>query len=625
MTDTVLAEHTVIDLAQARCRDYWLHHPVLGDPSWDTFEREAGNPIYTGAAPHNWPVNGFLFRDPPSDRWYAYISLYPRGYWPPGGVLMLREEGEGWQAVGMALSPDPHSFEGDGQRAGGTVDVSLVYEDGRYHMVYGWCDPDNQRGGLAYAWSTSPEGPFYRSQSPLHDDAHQPALADRYVRAYAPTLIRRQNDWLILHMMSTARNAGGTWALGCMTARQPEGPYTPPQLVLMPQSQRFHPPLVEFYPQFVHEGYVYAPATSVALNRSFQTLFRAPVEQAHRAEAWEIEQYGSVWHDEVGEEKGIWGQTFAAQVAPAGFVRGLYPCKTHNDVGTIHLARRRWGQPYRDGFVLSAPNGPALAVLRRTVRDFEVRVVARSTGAWALCWGCDAPLGPDRPYADASLHPLVRTRRIELRCINSDYRIAMIDADGSEYTVARWSNRQPMERAEQIEVVRVGGLVRIVVNGHLAWQGTLPSWSGRIELLAEAGVILEVDRCELSGALEANWECWLSSEGLAGSADASQAWQPVTDEHFRFGIGHVSTQPQARVKWNFAGTCVRLYAPCGPEYGQCDVWLNGEWRTTLDFKSAQHEQSQLRWSQDLPYGRHALVLQTREASVPCDLIEVKSM
>ena len=63
------------DLAKSRHRDQWLHHPVVGDPSWDSFQREPGNPLYVGKEPYLWPVNGFLFRDSPTGRWYVYISL----------------------------------------------------------------------------------------------------------------------------------------------------------------------------------------------------------------------------------------------------------------------------------------------------------------------------------------------------------------------------------------------------------------------------------------------------------------------------------------------------------------------------------------------------------------------
>jgi hypothetical protein len=53
---------------------------VLGDPSFDSFEHRAGNPIVRGKPPFNWPVNGFLFEDPKSGNWYAYIGHYLTGY-----------------------------------------------------------------------------------------------------------------------------------------------------------------------------------------------------------------------------------------------------------------------------------------------------------------------------------------------------------------------------------------------------------------------------------------------------------------------------------------------------------------------------------------------------------------
>ncbi len=616
----------VVDLAQARYRDWWLHHPVLGDPSWDAFEREPDNPIYFGAAPHEWPVNGFLFHDPVSGRWYAYISLYPRGYWPPGGVLALREETGRWQAAGIVLAPDANSFESDGRRCGGTVDVSLVYEAGRYHMVYGWCDPDNRRGGLAYAWAESPEGPFHRAPTPLHDDAHQPALLGRYVRAYASTLVRRECDWMILHMMSTPRNAGGTWALACMTAARPEGPYSAPRLLLMPQSDRFHPPLAEFYPQFVHDGYVYAPATSVALNRSFQVMYWAPVEQAHLPDVWEIDQYGSVWHSEPAEGQGLWGQTFSGQIGSDGWLRAFYPCKTRDDVGTIHMARRPWSEAYRDGFVLAAPNGPALAILKRTVGDFQARIVARANGGWAFCWGCHEPLGPSHPFADASLHPLTHSRRLEWRRgPAASASLVALDEYGGAHLLANTMTDWAPGRTEQIEIERTGDLVHIALEGRLIWQGVAPAQAGRIELLAEAGTTLNVEQLELSAEAQADRQCWLSTEALAGAAEEPEAWTLVEDEHFRFGIGHLSARPGARAKWNFIGSRVSLYAPKAPGFGRCEVRINGQWAATLDFASPVRRRSGLIWSCDLPHGSHALVMQAQEANVPCEMIEVESM
>src|SRR4051812_28694973 len=66
----------VVDYAESRHVDAWLRHPVFGDPSFDAFERAPGNPIHRGTPDFAWPVNTFLFIDPPSGNWYAYVGDY---------------------------------------------------------------------------------------------------------------------------------------------------------------------------------------------------------------------------------------------------------------------------------------------------------------------------------------------------------------------------------------------------------------------------------------------------------------------------------------------------------------------------------------------------------------------
>ena len=68
------------DFARSLYVDTWLRHPVYGDPSFDAFERLPGNPIYRGAPPFEWPVNGFLFLDPVSGHHYTYGGEYALGY-----------------------------------------------------------------------------------------------------------------------------------------------------------------------------------------------------------------------------------------------------------------------------------------------------------------------------------------------------------------------------------------------------------------------------------------------------------------------------------------------------------------------------------------------------------------
>ena len=50
---------------------------------------------------------------------------------------------------------------------------------------------------------------------------------------YGGTLLKRgDSDWIVLTAMSTRGNAGGVWALAALTATDPAGPYTAPNLLL---------------------------------------------------------------------------------------------------------------------------------------------------------------------------------------------------------------------------------------------------------------------------------------------------------------------------------------------------------------------------------------------------------
>ncbi len=84
----------------------WLRHPVLGDPSFDSFVRNPNNPIVRGKAPHEWPVNGTLFRDPKSGHWFCYVGFYAEGYVIAegttrySGIYRSKDRGASWESLG---------------------------------------------------------------------------------------------------------------------------------------------------------------------------------------------------------------------------------------------------------------------------------------------------------------------------------------------------------------------------------------------------------------------------------------------------------------------------------------------------------------------------------------------
>ena len=589
----------VLDLADPAIRRLWLSHSVIGEPSFDTFEREPGNPLWTGQPPYEWPVNGFLFRDPRSGRLYCYVSLYPRGYWPAGPAKAFRssDDGRTWEDLGLVLTGDKDSFDGDGTKAGAALDPTVVADEDGYHMIYGWATPDNSDGGLAYAYSPTPEGPFVRDAQPIHAESRQPMIPPGYKRVYAGTLVKRAHDWLVVADMSTPGNGGGMWAFVCMTAAEARGPYSPPKMLRQPQDGRWQPQPTEFFPAFVHEGYVYAPFTSVAANRGYQVLLRAPVERAHEPDAWETYQAGSLFHWEgvPSEAHGIWGQSFTGFVDPDGTHRIMFTSRNAEDCGTVNFARRPWGRPLAHGFRVSAPDAPSLALALVDATDFDLDVDVTAIGPWSLVWNVTGALGPDRPAAGAAMSPLALQGATVLR----------LDS----------STRQ------RVRLRQRGGSWRVGVDGSEVDGGTVPRSGGGVGILAEAGCVARVDRMVLRGVVGSRWWALTALEGLIGAGDVGTGWRR-TSEGFRLGEGYVADFDGARAKWSFEGRAVRLWSPRGPGYGAVRVLLDGELVAELSLHDAELRSSAAVWeSGDQAPGPHALSLVRVTGALAVDSVD----
>lgn len=618
------------DLASPEYRHLWLSHPVIGDASYDAFQRLPGNPIFRGAPPYEWPVNGALFQDPVSGNLYAYISEYPRGYWPAGPCRALRscDDGASWEDLGLVLSGSPTMFDGDGQRAGATLDVSVVYDGGLYHMLYGWAKPDNSDGGIAYAWAERPEGPFTRALEPIHAESRQPFLLGLYKRVYACSLVKRKRDWLILADMSTPRNAGGTWAVVAFTGPRAEGPYEGPHLLLYPQSRAFLPCPVEAYGNWVDGDFVYLPATSVAANRSFQVVFRAKVEEAHRPEAWEVYQCGSAWHDEPVEHeaKGIWGQTFCGFVDGSRNLRVLFPSKDSHDLGTINLAVRPLDRPYRQGFVLSAPNGPSMTIIRRNFAEFSLEAHLSSNGAKRLICNHNAPLGPDRPMgADGHPHPLSLASCLEFSLRAQGWALTRITAGGVRQVLAEGA--APCSAEMEVDVLRVAqraGELVLGANGRELWHGSVGDASGSVGFVADGGTILRVEHLFISTLGEPCGKWLLATEAIMGSGSVGETWVHEEGEHFRYGFGFSTTQDGATAKWNYHGRGFRLWGPRGPALGVGSLYIDGLYLGDVVQRAETDQRSRpLFEAHDLPLGFHAVSWVCKEGRICCDSLEVR--
>lgn len=613
------------DYADPSRVDDWLRHPVFGDPSFDAFRHAASNPVFRGSYPLEWPVNGFYFIDPVSGNHYLYVGDYAQGYWKrPSRCVLFRstDAGKSWTRLpGWVVPPDPDAFDAVRAVPGHLPDVSVVYFRKQYHMVYDWARLDGSDGGIAYAWADTPEGPFHRAAHPILRLTDHANLAGRYSRPYAATLIRRKKDWLVTGMMDDPPFG---WAMFAITAPTPEGPWTRPVLVRHVETDSFHPPLMEGYPAFTHRAYLYAPATSVAKNRDFQCMFRAPIEQAETPAAWSMARHGSLWHseDRKNEYYGIWGQTFSGAIDRAGILHALFPSKDEHDVGTINTAVRPWAQPFKHGFHMSAHRGPSLTILRQTCDHGTLNAKFKMRGTARLLWDYAAPMGPDRPRSDATLHKLMFTRHAGLEMDGDGWRIVRVDDLGALTVLAAGLLEDRQDWAIGWE--RNGATMSVSIDGKVRWHGQAMTDAGAIGWLLQPDTYLSVGRFDMKGQLRPARRSYLFTEGWLDIAENPKRWQQVHSTDFRYGLGAVSNNALVAAKWSVAGHRFTLYSPKGPDYGTIQITLDGRSSHVVNLHAETPAPSAPVWSGEARSGDyHAIVVRPLSVlRMPLDSLEV---
>lgn len=630
------------DLALPRYADAWLRHPILGDPSYDSFTRAAGNPLVRGAPPYAWPVNVSVLHDPLSGNWYAYVGVYPEGYAIGGGappsychIYRSRDRGQTWEDIGPAFRDPSFRFEGDSETAATAPDVSVVYHDGKYHMAYDWCSEkttwqnahaprDGTDSGVGYAWAERPEGPFHRARRPILRTSEVQRWnhgSSRYRRAYATSLIRRKNDWLVITDLDSGPHFA--WGAIVMTAKDPAGKWSEPVMVASLEGDTYYPSPVEGFPAFAYQGYVYDPRTSVGANRNFQVMMRAPIEKAHLPEAWELYQHGSLWHGVLEEHEayGLWGQTFAGTVDKRGTLHVLYPSRDRaHGYGTINRAWRAWSRPFRTrGFAMSAHTSRSFSCTRFAVKEFALEADLTLRGRARLAWGYQGVLGAEG-RADGRPHAMTWTRYTALELSREAWRLLQVGEDGREAEAASGSLDPSDER--RIAVKAADATLQLTVDGKPVWEGAWRNEEGALALLLEPWTQVDVTRFRVSGRPGAAEHVWLWSEAISGAGVAEGSYKVVAGREWRFGRGALCETPGERVKWNFRGRGFRLWLPRGPRYGRVEVLLNGRALTALDLHAPTDQASAVVLERrDLPDGYHALVLRGDARPLPVDTLD----
>ena len=416
-----------------------------------------------------------------------------------------------------------------------------------------------------------------------------------------------------------------SWVMLGLTAERPEGPWSEPYLLMGPDTDKYHPPIMEFYPAFTHDGMLYAPCTSVAANRNFQLMCEAKLEEAHKPEAWRIGQEGSMWHGTTmeHEQAGIWGQTITGFVNPSDkkFIIA-YPSKDSKQNGSINIARRPWAKPYRNqGFFMSANNAPSITLLRQHWTYGVIDANISRIGTCRLMWGYTAPIGSDQPTADARIHERSLTAHHGVELSADGWKLLSSTADEVPVVIA--SGELPVS-ASRIEVrVAPGGHTELLLGGHRVWDGDMAARTGMIGILLTAISECEVKSLQITPQSTSGVMNLLYTEALLGGGAGLQSANKVVNSAFRYELGAVFVPEEAgRAKWNFVGRGFRLFSPCLPEGGEVELLLDGNPIGRYRCGSETRNSDVVFTKQGLKQGPHALTMRSISGLLLVDSLEV---
>lgn len=632
------------DYAKLENRNYWLRHPTLGDPSFDTFEK-LGNTVHRSEPPWEWGVNGSLFCDPKTGNWYYYAGIYPYGYaiapdLPPSIFIIYRscDKGKSWICLGPGFKED-FSLTVDGQQVSIKYypDVVLQYDEETdlYWLTYDWGGNGNNwenahninsadsDSGAALAWAKSPEGPFHPLEIPFFSNKQQYGKLGLFSRGYASTVLKRKNDWIAFILCDS--NQHFSWGLACMTAPTPEGPWSSPHILLSTEREEYYPAPVEFHPCFTYDGVVYAPATSVSKNRNYQAVFSAELEHAHRPEAWSLTWDGNFWHGRALEDEkyGIWGQTINGFVEDGQFYV-MYPSKDSRDFGMLSVASRPWDQPFSDGFTLSGHSGKSIVPLLTAYQDFTLDMVCSFTGTIEIAFDYDGILGPQIHSSDATPHT---------SCYKNCYALQLEENGCIRYVryydqkiETLYEGKYHQETSNNIHLLleNRSGVLTIQLNDQVLWNGNINITTPRpLALIAHEFSILHCDKFQIVGNCFP-YELHLNAfDALLGAGQLMNDWKKDPSLVYSGTDGFVG-EDNVKGKWNFIGDGIVVFSPKSPDLGEMDIWIDGYFYHTVSLKSASNSPSApVCEISGLAQGRHCLVVKPRSGKIVLDMVTVK--
>jgi hypothetical protein len=626
------------DYALLSNKNSWSHDYAFGSPSWDSFERYPDNPVYRGRKGMEWPVNGFLFSDSMSGNWYLYIGEYKENYRVDEDtsnqdfncvIYQSADRGKSWNKVGDLFPANLLCYDSIKIQV---PDVMVTYSSGKYHMVFDWVSnhfnwKNAKLSGIGYAVANRPEGPFVVSKEPvkINTQYKQKPLLNRYWRMYAPMIVRRKNDWLLAYMMDTSP-APSSWVLAVSTALKPEGPYSNTEIMLNVEKKTNYPPLMEYYPAFTKNGYIYFPATSVSINRDYQSIYRVKTEDATYADKYELFSAGSLWHSRNVENEyaGIWGQTFTGFIDHNDSIYVMFPSKDSNNYGTINLAGASWKQLQRvRGFNFTAIEGNSFSYIKNPTDVEGIDIKFQLDGTMHLIWDFHSPLDILNSWGKFSLQNNDAVYK-EIEVNNTGWKIKVFESGKSTCTVDSGKMEIPKVTKNNLRLKKAHGKYILTINNEKCWEGVLQNNPGMVGLSLDSHSFLYADRFGVYGRRTKGFVTYGFYRALVDAGNQKSDWVFKKDTNFLYGKGVISKKDSSFVKWNYDGKGFELFSPKGPLFGTINIYLDGKLLKNVSLKNpVEIKSSAIFKFSEHKIQRHAVFIESLDGLLPVNCVHIE--
>lgn len=609
------------DYAKTENMNAWLRHPVLGDPSFDTFER-LGQTVHRSAPPYEWAVNGSIFCDF-DGTWYYYAGLYPRGYAciaaPRFRIYCSKDKGSSWEDLGWGFE-EGFSFDGYDIAFDGCPDAFLTYDKKlkKYILTYDTASNDytwetaydpkyNVESGVGVAIADSPAGPFERLTSLVVSNRKVHGRFGRYTRIYASCVVPRENDYIAFCLADSERHFA--WALTVLTAPTLEGPWSDPHVVLDCERPGYYPCPLEFFPVEIHGDHVVAHATSVAMNRNYQASFTAPLEQAHIPSAWTMTDDGNVWHahDHPDEHFGIWGQTIHGFNENGKYIV-MHASRSSEDLGTLGLAVRDIDTPYSDGFTMTAHNGPSISPIKASYGELAIDAEFKYKGRVDISFAYQGTLGPAENVSDAVPSTAAMSDYCAVRFNDNTCSLITVSCDGS---VTTHTSAPISDSMISLGLTRnKDGEISVSVNGQtLCKDITLTDKVAPLAIVLGEHSRIDCQKFAVDGEEHPYVWRWNAEDALLGAGQYYPDQTVVTpdqalipDRWHRLPDGYVG-EGQVSAKWNLHGSSFAIELKRDPCFGVAGIWVDGYFYGSVNLCGQGNTEYSV---EDIENGAHAL-------------------